>query len=139
MCRNRFLDWPCLSGMIRVCFCYDNNSELLKGAVQKVISHYPEVLFEAYNEDIYPERKKSYAVKGHFAARVNPFCGIFEDDTITKGFYSEAKECTEQAIADYMFDKYAAIRVELPETPDCPEPISLDELVPNYKNSCSND
>lgn len=125
--------------MIRVCFCYDSNSELLKGAVQKVMSHYPEVLFEAYNEDIHSKRKKSYAVKGHFAARMNPFCGVFEDDIIIKGFYSEAKECTEQAIADYMFDKYAAIRIELPETPDSPKPVSLDELVSNYKNLHSND
>lgn len=103
------------------------------------MSYYPDVLFEAYNEDVHSERKKSYAVKSHFAARKNPFCGVFEDNIITKGFYSEAKECTEQAIADYMLDKYAAVRIEPPEAPESPEPVNLDELVFNYKSSHSND
>lgn len=126
--------------MIRVCFCYDSNSELLKGAVQKVISHYPEVLFEAYNEDLYNERKKSYAVKSHFAARMTPFCGVFKDDTITKGFYTEAKECTEQNISEYMFATYAAARIELPDsTHDEPNGPSLDTLIDNYKHLHNND
>lgn len=134
------MDWSHYAGMIRVCFCYDSNSELLKGAVQKVMSHYPEISFEAYNEDLYNERKKSYAVKGHFAARMTPFCGVFEDDNITKGFYTEAKECTEQNISEYMFATYAAIRIELPDTPDEePKEFDLDTLINNYKQRSHGD
>lgn len=126
--------------MIRVCFCYDSNSELLKEAVQKVMSHYPEISFEAYNEDLYNERKKSYTVKNYFAARMTPFCGVFEDDNITKGFYSEAKECTEQNISEYMFATYAPIHIELPDNPDEePKGPDLDTLINNYKRSHSND
>lgn len=118
--------------MIKLCFCYNADSELLKGAVQKEVAHYPEIAFEAYNEDIFAERKKSFAVKSHFAARKTPFCGVFEDDEITKGFYTEAKQCTEQQIANYLFDTYAATKIDLPDVDESTAP-TLDMLINNYK------
>jgi len=95
--------------MIRVCFCYNRDSEILKGAIQKCVSHYPDILFESYNEDLHTERKKSYTVKNQFAAKKIPFCGVFEDGNIIKGFYSEAEECTEHNISEYMFTKFAPV------------------------------
>lgn len=43
------------------------------------------------NEGNYKEKKDAYKIKGRFAARKTPFIGIIDDDnTLIKGFYSEA-------------------------------------------------
>lgn len=125
--------------MIRVCLCYNTDSELLASAVKKQIAHYPELTFESYNEDLHTERKKAFAIKGNFAARATPFCGILDDNTIKKGFYTEAHQCTEQQISEYLFEKYAATRIELSEEPDEPQVTSLDTLINNYKQAHNHD
>lgn len=114
--------------MIRLCFCYNKDSEILKGAIQKEVNKYPEIKFESYNEDLFTEKKKSYSIKNWFAARMTPFCGIFNDEKCAKGFYSEAKECTEQNIVNFLFDNYAHVKIDIPETSS-----TLDDLINDYK------
>lgn len=88
--------------MLSIVLCYNTSSDLLYGSLKTFMSDYPEVVFEAWNEDLFTERKKSFKVKGHFAARQTPFCGVFKDSTGIKGFYSEANECTEENIKSYL-------------------------------------
>lgn len=88
--------------MLSVVLCYNNGSELLCGAIKNFLNDYPEVEFSSWNEDLFNERQKSFKTKGHFAARMTPFCGIFKDSTGIKGFYSEVNECTESNICTYL-------------------------------------
>lgn len=88
--------------MIRVVYCHDNNSLLDKEALQLFLKDYDCVQLETWNEELFNERKKSFAVKSHFAARMNPFCGVFIDDTAKKGFYSEAQQCVLDDIKNYL-------------------------------------
>lgn len=38
-------------------------------------------------------RKEAFKLKGHFAARMTPFCGIYDEDgNAIKGFYKEASK-----------------------------------------------
>lgn len=91
--------------MIKVCLCYNQDSELLDGALRKSLGDCPDVTYESWNESAHTERKKAFGIKGHFAARATPFCGVFRDDNAIKGFYSEVGECTLQNITDFVLAK----------------------------------
>ena len=87
---------------MRVCFCHGNDSTLLREAIEAFVKKYPELTFEGHNEDTPRGRRKSFAIKSRFAARLTPFCGLMDKDEIRKGFYSEARECTEENIKKYI-------------------------------------
>lgn len=95
--------------MINVCFCYNNNYELLKDELKKELTQYPEIQFESFNEDSFVERKKSFKIKKSFAAKKIPFCGVFKDNKMIKGFYTEANECTTKNISKFLFEHFAFV------------------------------
>lgn len=86
---------------LSVFFCFNEDSRLLMESIM-TFCHTNDLEFIAYNEDIFNEKKKSYKIKGHFAARATPFCGIIKGAKIIKGFYSEAHECSEQTIKKWL-------------------------------------
>lgn len=58
---------------------------------------------EAYNEDVFKERKDAFALKGSWGAKLTPFAILVDDSgKAVKGFYSEVKECTVENIKRYM-------------------------------------
>ena len=71
-------------------------------ALKAYVHSLPMVDFESWDEELFTELKKSRKIKGHFAARKIPFCGIFVNDKAVKGFYTEAEECTLEAIKLYL-------------------------------------
>lgn len=90
--------------VIRVVFCYSSKSRLTMEAVQAFVHSLNNVVFEAYDEDTFIDLKKSRRIRGHFAARKLPFCGIYVDDRAVKGFYSEVSECTADRVNSYLKD-----------------------------------
>ena len=81
---------------------YNNKTKDLIEALSKVDN----LELECYNEDNYKEKRKSYMLKSSFSARLTPFAVLFEDQTIKKAFYSEAKECTIANITNYLKSNY---------------------------------
>lgn len=49
--------------------------------------------------DAIKEKKEAYAIKSHWAARLNPFVVVEEDDKIIKVFYSEVENAVQQLIS----------------------------------------
>ena len=117
--------------MVRICLCYNDDSELLQGALAKALRHYPDIMFQSYNEDLHFEKKKAYSVKGNFAAKKIPFCGVYRDNAVIKGFYSEDGGCTEKNILDYVEEHYSELWRETEEEETFP---SLETLIDNFKN-----
>lgn len=87
--------------MFRISVCYDNSCLELEKNLKDLVSN-SDIEFESFNEELYTDRKKSFKVKGHFAARQTPFVGVFKDTKGIKGFYSEANECTIDKVTTYL-------------------------------------
>lgn len=100
------LTYRCYESMLRVCLCYNQDSILLDERIKIFCEDKPYVQYESWNEEYYRELKKSRGVKSHFAARKTPFCGIYRNDNMIKGFYSEVGECTETQITNYLAEKF---------------------------------
>lgn len=77
----------------------------MKDALQQFVNELPEVSMESWNEDLYNERTKAFKTKGHFAARMTPFCGVFRDGVAISGFYSEDNSCQLEKIKQYLIEK----------------------------------
>lgn len=60
------------------------------------------IKYESYDSKFLKDRKKGYKVKGAFSARLDPFVGVYKNDSPIKGFYSEVKECTVNNIIEYL-------------------------------------
>jgi hypothetical protein len=75
---------------------YDDNSLKFFSDLRHTIEEkYPLVHLEGYNESSVKYKKKAFALKGHWAAKKNPFAIICDAEGIpVMGFYSEVKECT---------------------------------------------
>lgn len=59
---------------------------------------------EAYNEDVYNEKKKAYALKNPYAAKECPFVLLYYKDTLLKAFYTEDSSCTLDKIEQFLKD-----------------------------------
>lgn len=88
--------------MIRVGICYNAGCQAFADELKKFLSGFEDVEIEAWDEDIHKERRKSFMIKGHFAARQTPFCGVWKNDKALKGFYTEAGECSVPNITEFL-------------------------------------
>lgn len=77
---------------------YTNDSKMLYSSIIDMLRNYPSIKLEAFNEDIFKDRKKAYKVKGAFGAKLAPFAVLIDDKPI-KAFYSEANTCTIEEIS----------------------------------------
>jgi len=74
---------------------YDNNTINLVINLKNIISSkYPLVNVEAYNENIFKERKKAFKLKNSYSARQCPFAVLLDaDKKVVSAFYSESQDC----------------------------------------------
>lgn len=74
---------------------YNNECEkFINDLISAIKTYYPIINLEYYNEDIFKERKKAYAVKNPFAARKTPFAVLIDDEkNPVVAFYSEDNKC----------------------------------------------
>lgn len=79
---------------------YDDASEKFFADLRELVKcKYPLVELIGLHENILKERKKAFKVKGGYSARKNPFAILLDTDkNPIKAFYSEANECTVDAI-----------------------------------------
>jgi hypothetical protein len=84
---------------------YSNNCIDLFEKVQSL-----DVQLEAYNIDIYSDRKKAFKIKGGYGAIQNPFAVLIDEKPI-KAFYNEDKSCTFENIKNYL-DEYSRTKIE---------------------------
>ena len=79
---------------------YDDNSSASQQAITKLIGDkYPLVELVCLHENVLKDRKKAFKIKGGYSARKNPFAILLDmDKNPIKAFYSEANECTVDAI-----------------------------------------
>lgn len=65
-------------------------------------SEFP-ITVETYDSRYFDTKKKGYLkCKSAFAAKKDPFVGIWKDGIPMKGFYSEANECTIDNVKQYL-------------------------------------
>lgn len=84
---------------------YDN--ETFYQELVDLVSTFPDIHTEGYDMNYSDHKKKGYLkCKSAFSARKDPFVGVWIDDIPTKGFYSEANECTIDKIKDYLCELY---------------------------------
>nr|DAX08886.1 MAG TPA: putative thiol peroxidase [Bacteriophage sp.] len=81
--------------MFSLKIAYDNSSENLVRELETLIpSKYPLIKLEAYNENIFKERKKAFKLKNSYSARQCPFAVLLDaDKKVVSAFYSEAQDC----------------------------------------------
>lgn len=64
---------------------------------------YPSVSFSFIDERTLKGKKQGFKTKGHFAARLSPFIGIYDDEgKAIKGFYSETGEDVVESLIQYL-------------------------------------
>jgi dUTP pyrophosphatase len=79
-----------------------------------------------YNEDVAKDKKSILSIKASSGARTTPFCGIYTNGVIIKGFYSENNGCNKDEIINYLLNLYKTMIVEI---------LKKDELIiPKYAN-----
>lgn len=61
-----------------------------------------DIKITAYSEKVYSEKKKAYALKSSWSARITPFALLSDDSVPIKAFYSEAGECTPNNIITFV-------------------------------------
>lgn len=77
----------------------DNSTSLVKKLEEVIPSKYAFVKLEAYQEELFKERKKAFKLKGGFSARKSPFAVLTdEDNKVVKAFYSESEDCNYENI-----------------------------------------
>lgn len=64
---------------------------------------YPNIYTEGYNSNYFDSKKKGFLkCKGAFAAKKDPFIGVWINNIPKKGFYSEVNECTLDNLKEYL-------------------------------------
>lgn len=86
---------------------YNDNSEQLISDLKEVIPEkYAFLKLEAYQEELFKEKKKAYALKYTYGTRLSPFAILFDnEDKAVIAFYSEDNNCTFDKITDAL-DSY---------------------------------
>nr|DAF63759.1 MAG TPA: hypothetical protein [Podoviridae sp. ctz6O13] len=118
--------------MLKICLCYDRDSILLMESLQQKLSGHEGLVFQSYNEGYVTEKKKARSIKGNFAAKETPFCGLYEDAKMVKGFYSEDGRCTERNILSHLEENYGITPGLLGCTLGAHTP-SLDDLINDFR------
>lgn len=80
---------------------FNDDCEDFKSKIANLVTNYPNLIFHAYNEWHYKEKKKAYKLKGGYSARMAPFA-LFKDNTHTIPFYSESDDCTVDNIKEIL-------------------------------------
>lgn len=86
---------------------YNDNSEQLVSDLKEVIPEkYAFLKLEAYQEELFKERKKAFALKYTYGTRLSPFAILFDnEDKAVIAFYSEDNNCTFDKITEAL-DSY---------------------------------
>ena len=67
--------------------------------ISLLVKNYPTVEFEYFNEEIFKERKKAFALKNEWGTRMAPFAVLVDNEkNPIYAFYSERQECTLEKI-----------------------------------------
>ena len=72
-----------------------------KKQVEDLVTKYPKLTFNAYDESHFQEKKKAFKLKGGYSARLSPFA-VFKDAKHTIPFYSESHDCTIDNISEIL-------------------------------------
>lgn len=79
------------------------NEETFYQKLIDLCEQYPNVHTEGYDSNYFDTKKKGYLkCKGAFAAKKDPFIGVWVNDIPKKGFYSEVGECTLDNLKEYL-------------------------------------
>lgn len=62
-------------------------------------------IFTFIDESIYKNRKKAFALKNHWGARMTPFAICMDKDKAVKAFYSESKIDVVESLINYLKDE----------------------------------
>lgn len=75
---------------------YNDNSVQLVNDLKEIIKEsYPLIEIESYQEELFKERKKAFALKYTYGTRLSPFAVLYNnDDKAVVAFYSEKDDCT---------------------------------------------
>lgn len=83
--------------MINIYVTYSDTNDLVKiNNLSNTIS------VTSFNSLSKTDKKKSYTLKSHWAARLDPFAIVYEDDKPIKAFYSEADENVIDTLIAYL-------------------------------------
>lgn len=63
---------------------------------------FPNISFLFLNDDFFAEKKKSIIIKSGCGTKLTPFCAVYKDGNLQKGFYSDTNECTYEKIKQYL-------------------------------------
>lgn len=79
----------------------DNSEQLVKDLKEIIPEKFPLLELEAYQEEVFKEKKKAYALKYTYGTRLSPFAVLFDnDDKAVIAFYSEEDNCTFDKITE---------------------------------------
>lgn len=75
---------------------YNDKSEQLVRNLEKVIpKEFPLIELKSYQEEIFKERKKAYALKYTYGTDLSPFAILYDENgKAVEAFYSEDGHCT---------------------------------------------
>ena len=80
---------------------FNNNCLDFRSKIASLVTDHSNLIFHAYNESHYKEKKKAYKLKGGYSARLTPFA-LYKDDIHTIPFYSESNDCTVDNIKEIL-------------------------------------
>jgi hypothetical protein len=72
----------------------DESAELVKQLKEIIPEKFPLVELITYQEELFRERKKAFALKGEWGTFKSPFAILIDENKPVKAFYSEENECT---------------------------------------------
>lgn len=72
----------------------DGSAELVKQLKEIIPEKFPLVELITYQEELFRERKKAFALKSEWGTFKSPFAILIDENKPVKAFYSEENECT---------------------------------------------